>query len=168
MIRTHTVALAALLSACAVDRYYTAVSSDDLKDLTQEPVAAEAINVSGIDIWTTGVPVRHYKVLGVIHDIRRNAGYTREKYYADIARITTKVHGDGAIIVLADSKTTIRSEECISGMLTESECADLKSGGSFRAEDPVHEASIYSENRESNQAPLEYRESHILVIKYLR
>ena len=52
-------------------------------------------------------------------------------------------------------------------MLTASECADKSSGASYRPEAPGSELTIYSENRDATQAPLEYRESHVLVVKYL-
>lgn len=160
--------LVGLLSACATDRYSTAVSPQDLKAIAQEPVEAAPIQVAGIDIWDSGVPARKFKVLGIIQDVRRNVGYDQRDFYNDIATITRKHQGDGAVIVLQDSKTTTGAEDCLSGTLTASECADESSGASYSPESPSGELTIYSENRESNQAPLEYRESHALVVKYLR
>lgn len=159
------VALSAL-AACNADRYRTTVKSQELADLAKEPKAAHAMQVSGIDIWTTGAPSRKYRVLGVIHDIRRNYAWRMKTYYQDIAKVAIKAGGDAAVILLADSKITTRSENCVSGMLPRSEC-DEASGASYSPEAPNKELTVYSENRESNEAPLEYRDSHILVIQYL-
>jgi len=41
------------------------------------------------------------------------------------------------------------------------------SGASQRLGSPSEEVTVYSENRESTSVPLEYKDSHILVIKYL-
>jgi hypothetical protein len=167
MKRALIAGIAGLLSACATDRYSTAVNPQDLKAIAQEPVEARPIQVAGIDIWDSGVPSKKFKVLGIIRDVRRNVGYDQRDFYNDISTITRKHRGDGAIIVLQDSKTTIDTEDCVSETLTPSECADESSGGSYSPEAPSGELTIYNENRQSNQAPLEYRESHALVVEYL-
>lgn len=168
MKRALIAGIAGLLSACATDRYSTSVNPQDLKAIAQEPVESLPVQVAGIDIWDSGVPGRRFKVLGIIRDVRRNVGYDQRDFYDDIATITRKHLGDGAIIVLQDSKTTIETEDCVSGALTPSECADESSGASYSPEAPGGELTIYNENRRSNQSPLEYKESHALVIKYLR
>lgn len=154
------------LASCNADRYRTTVKPQELADLAKEPKATQAMKVSGIDIWTTGAPGRAYRILGVIHDIRRNYAWRMKTYYQDIADVARRAGGDAAVILLADSKITTRSENCVSDMLPKSEC-DEASGASYSPEAPNKELTVYSENRESNEAPLEYRDSHILVIKYI-
>jgi hypothetical protein len=167
MKRTLIAAIASILSACALDRYSTDVSAKDLGAVAQESVESFPVQVAGIDIWDSGVPRRKFKVLGVIHDVRRNVGYDQRDYYGDIAAITRARHGDGAIIILQDSKTMVATEDCISGAITTSECADKSSGASYSPRAPGGELTIYSENRDASEAPIEYRESHVLVVDYL-
>lgn len=157
--------MSAFVSSCAWDRYQTNVDPKELAALAREPVVTHAEKVSGVDLWASGLPNRKYKILGIIRDKRR--AWRFKTFYQDIAEITKKEGGDAAIIVLADSRTFVKTEHCISGMLPQSACDDKSSGASFNPEAPGSEMTIYSENRESNQAPLEFRESHILVIKYL-
>jgi len=158
--------MALTLASCGADQYGTTVKPGELDDLAKEPKAAQAQLVAGIDIWATGAPNRKYRILGVIHDRRRNYAWRMKTYYQDIANVARKAGGDGAVILLADSKIITRTDHCVSGMLPKSEC-DNASGASYSPEAPDQEATIYSENRESNETPLEYRDSHILVIKYL-
>ena len=156
----------AVVSACSADRYYANVSSKDVKELSQEKIAEGATRISGIDIWTAGLPNRKYKILGMIKDTRRNAGFDQVDYYQDIAKITRKVGGDAAVIVIAESKAVTKVVgDCDSGSSTL--CQDSgKSGAGFNPQATNMDSTVYSENRESNDVPLEYRESHILVVDY--
>jgi len=115
--------------------------------------------VAGIDLWIKGVPDKKYIILGVIQDKRRNMNYNPNVYNLDISKLVRKAGGDAAIILIAESKIVDEiAQGCGSspGSLPNEHCEG--GGGS----------SIYSQNRESTDAPLEYRESHIMVIKYVK
>ena len=150
-----------MLTACTQgafhpdDAFSSSMTPLDLKDLDDEQVARYSTTVAGVDIWTVGLPDKKYRILGMIQDIRRNAGFDVERYYQDIAKITQRAGGNAAVIVLAESKLVMKDEyDCESGATTE--C-----GSNGR------EAMFYNDNREPTDVPLEYRESRIMVAKYV-
>ncbi len=112
------------------------------------------------------MPNRKYRVLGVIHDVRRNLAWRLRTYNQDIARAISRAGGDGGIILMAESKVVDhQTTHCSSFAPNDQECGD-SSGALRRPGNPSEEVTVYSENRESTSVPLEYKDSHILVIKY--
>lgn len=163
------------LSACAKDTFKKNVPEQELAKVSEEKATSQAQTVDGIEIWSTGVPARKYRVLGIIHDVRRNEAWQINSYMNDIARATKKAGGDAAIIIIADSKSVYKmgvgcdaSIEATSdaSATPRAECEHAE-GASFSSQAPGEESTIYSQNRESTSVPLEYKDSHILVIKYL-
>ncbi|CAI8765069.1 hypothetical protein KW114_12580 [Methylococcus capsulatus] len=155
------------LSACAMDTFTTGVPVDELEKVSGEKPAHHARNVDGVDIWTTGAPDRKYKILGMIHDVRRNVPWRTRTYLSDLAQATKKAGGDAAIIIIADSKLVYKmGMGCDASVETTEKCIHAQ-GASLSGAAPGEEATIYSENIESTSVPLEYKDSRVLVIKYL-
>jgi len=157
-----------MLSGCARDAYDRSISEQEYKALASETVSSKSNPVAGIDIWDKGMPNRKYIVLGVIHDKRRNAGFNEKDYNLAIAKLAKKAGGDAAIILLAESKIVDKiAQGCDStpGSTDDQYCAG---GASIDPNSPSGSSTIYSENRESTDGPLEYRVSHVLVIKYVK
>jgi len=155
------------LMACNPDTYRDFVKPQELSDLSKEPKTSRFRQIGGIDLWSEGMPNRKYKILGVIHDVRRNLGWRLSSYDQDIAASIRRAGGDGGIILLAESKIADRkATNCASFAPNDQEC-DSSSGASQRLEHPAEEVTVYSENRESTSVPLEYKDSRILVIRYL-
>ncbi|MEW6038764.1 MAG: hypothetical protein AB1648_11015 [Pseudomonadota bacterium] len=155
------------LSACAKDTFMTTVPPEELKKVGEEKPQHYATSVDGIDIWTTGIPDRKYKVLGMIHDVRRNNPLATQSYLGDIARITKNAGGDAAVIILAHSKVTYKMGMGCGVSVEATEKCEHAEGASLSSAAPGEEATIYSQNIESTSVPLEYKDSRILVIKYL-
>lgn len=155
------------LSACVRDSYTTAVPVEELEKIRKEKTANHAEKVDGIDIWTVGVPGRKYKILGMIHDVRRNVPWRTRSYLGDIAHLTKKAGGDAAIVIIADSKLVYKMGMGCDASVEATENCKNAQGASLSEAAPGEEATIYSENIESTSVPLEYKDSRVLVIKYL-
>jgi hypothetical protein len=160
-----------MVSGCAKDSYDRSITGKEYKDLAGEAVTSKPVTVAGIDIWDKGVPDRKYIVLGVINDKRKNAGFNQNSYNQTIAKIAKKAGGDAAIILLAESKI----KDQIAQGCGSSPGNSSGSGGEYcqggASNDPYSYGgfdTVYSENRESTDGPLEYRVSHVLVIKYVK
>jgi hypothetical protein len=155
------------LSACALDTFTTTVPPEELEKVSEESPANHAENVDGIDIWTTGIPGRKYKILGMIHDVRRNIPWRTQTYLSDVAQTTKKAGGDAAIVIIADSKPVYKMGMGCDASVEATEKCKHAQGASLSSAAPGEEATIYSENIESTSVPLEYKDSRVLVIKYL-
>lgn len=155
------------LVGCNPDTFRDYVKPEELSDLRKEPKTTRFRQVGGVDLWSEGMPERKYRILGVIHDVRRNLGWRLSTYDQDIASAIRRAGGDGGIILMAESKVVERmATNCASFAPNDQECGDA-SGASQRLGSPSEEVTVYSENRESTSVPLDYKDSHILVIKYL-
>ncbi|QXP82666.1 hypothetical protein [Methylococcus sp. Mc7] len=156
------------LSACAPrDTFRTAIPPEELEKVGEEKPAHHAQNVDGVDIWTTGAPDRKYKVLGMIHDVRRNIPWRTQSYLGDIAHLTKKAGGDAAIVIIADSRLIYKMGMGCDASVEATEKCEHAEGASLSGAAPGEEATVYSENIESTSVPLEYKDSRILVIRYL-
>lgn len=163
------------LSACADYAFTKSVPKEELERVGEEKTAVQAQIIEGIEVWTTGAPARKYKVLGIIHDVRRNNAWMTQHYLSDIAKATKKAGGDAAIIIIADSKSAYKMgvgcdasvEATADAPATPSAECEHAEGASYSSQAPGEESTIYSENREATSVPLEYKDSHILVVKYL-
>lgn len=155
------------LTGCNPDSYRNYIKPEELQLLKNEPTAVMPKQIAGIDLWVTGMPARKYRILGVIHDVRRNLAWRLSSYYQDLAKVIRDAGGDGGIVLIADSKVVDRQvTHCSSFAADDQECGD-SSGALQRSGDLSSEVTIYSQNRESTNVPLEYKDSHILVIKYV-
>lgn len=154
------------LMGCNPDSYRDYVKPEELSDLQKESKTSRFRKVGGVDLWSEGVPDRKYRILGVIHDVRRNLDWRLKSYDTDIAKAVQRAGGDGGIILMAESKVVDKySDNCSSFAPNNQECGP-DSGASSRVPQN-EEVTVYSENRESTSVPLEYKDSHILVIRYL-
>jgi len=142
------------LTACNTTEVFSKkVGQDELNKINSEKVAEAATRVDGIDIWEKGIPARKYKTLGMIHYSRRNKLVDHQRYLSDIASETKKVGGDAAIIILQDSVIVDKKDQPYESGVNEPNPGDVK--------------IMYTLERESKSVPLEYKQSNILVIKYL-
>ncbi|QFY41654.1 hypothetical protein F6R98_02620 [Candidatus Methylospira mobilis] len=157
-----------MVSGCAKDSFDRSMTQKEYKDLSSETVAVKPVTVAGIDIWDKGVPNKKYIVLGVINDKRRNVGYSQDSYNQSIAKLTQKAGGDAAIVLLSESKivdTVAQGCGSSPGNQGGENCAGGASGDPSA---PGGSETVYSQNREATDAVLEYRVSHVLVIKYVK
>lgn len=155
------------LMGCNPDSYRDYVKPEELSDLQKESKTSSFRKVGGVDLWSEGVPDRKYRILGVIHDLRRNMKWRLESYDADIAKAVQRAGGDGGIILKAENKVVDKySDNCSSFAPNNQQCGP-DTGAASRGPNQVEEVTVYSENRESTSVPLEYKDSHILVIRYL-
>jgi hypothetical protein len=168
MIKLFLTASLVLLSACTTDRFRSNVKPQEMQELSQQAVSSEHLNVAGIDIWSKGVPDKKYIILGVIHDKRRNATFKLDTYNQDIAKLVKKSNGDAAVILIAESKKVDYIAQGGGSSLGNAQQDGEGGGASLDPYAPGMSNTIYSENRESTDAPLEYRESHVLVVKYVK
>ena len=149
------------ITGCAFfgdDKWDRALTETDYQALKNEPVAQSALEVRGIDLWTTGLPNRKYSVLGAITDKRRNVGFSQKAYLQDIAGYIKKAGGDGGIVLDAESKVIDRiAQGC--GASPGNKSNEHCGNGNFNA--------FYSPNIEGTDGPLEYRTSHVVIIKYV-
>ena len=156
-----------MVSGCAKDSFDRSMTQKEYKDLASETIVAKPNTVAGIDIWANGIPNKKYIVLGVINDKRKNAGFNQGSYNQTIAKLTKKAGGDAAIILLAESKIVDKvAQGC--GSSPGNWGGEYCEGGA--SSDPNSNGgseTVYSQNREATDAVLEYRVSHILVIKYV-
>ena len=160
--------LPVFLIGCNSDSYRTIVQPEEALLLKAEPISNQSKQVAGIDLWITGVPNRKYKILGVIHDVRRNLSWRLSSYEQDLAKVIVRAGGDGGIVLLGDTKVVEhRGTHCSSFASNDQECGDF-SGALQTSESTSEEVTIYSQNRESTNVPLEYKDSHIIVIKYTK
>jgi len=158
--------LETFLTGCNPDSYRTYVKAEELKMLENEPKASKPRQVAGVDLWAAGMPNRKYRILGVIHDVRRNIAWRLQSYDQDLAKSIKRAGGDGGIILMADSKVVDHlATNCSSFAPNNQECGDF-SGALQRSDSSLEEVTVYSQNRESTNVPLEYKDSHVLVIKY--
>jgi hypothetical protein len=157
-----------MVSGCARDQFDRSITKQAYKDLSEETIELKPVTVAGIDIWDKGIPDRKYIVLGAINDKRRSAGFNQNSYNQTIAKIAKKAGGDAAIILLAESKIKEQiAQGC--GSSPGNSSGEYCQGGA--SNDPYAFGgfnTVYSENRESTDAPLEYRISQVLVVKYAK
>ena len=84
-------AVALLLGGCAQTHYYPYVGTN-----TQigKGGGGERI-IKGIEVWSDGLPTRHYTIIGVIHDHR--SGIFRSSLLMDVVKKARKMGGQGVI-----------------------------------------------------------------------
>lgn len=149
-----------LVAGCALpgnDKWDRALTESDYEALKNEPVADHATRVLGIDLWSTGLPNKQYSVLGAVTDKRRNAGFSASAYQQDIVNYIKKAGGDGGIILNSESKVIDKMAQGCGA--SPGNASNLRCNSSFNA--------FYSPNIEGTDGPLEYRISHIVIIRYV-
>jgi hypothetical protein len=155
-----------LLAGCASDQFRAEVSSDEMRDVAALPVLKMPFRKEGIDFWLKGVPSRKYTIIGVIDDRRRENPFMQKFFYRDIAELVREKGGDAAIdLVSEDSVETMIANDCHESPGSGNFCDD-DSGASWSRFAPGNEETIYSLNRDATSAPLKYRDTHLLVIRY--
>lgn len=157
-----------MVSGCAKDSYDRSITQKEYKDLSSEAVAVKPTTVAGIDIWDKGVPNKKYIVLGVINDKRKNAGYSQDSYNQTIAKLAKKAGGDAAIVLLSESKVVDQVAQGCGSSPGNRSGEDCAGGASSDPYAPGGSETVYSQNREGTDAVLEYRVSHVVVIKYVK
>ena len=155
-----------LLAGCASDQFRSEVRSDEMRDLAALPILKIPFRKSAIDFWLKGVPARKYTIIGVIDDRRRENPFMQKSFYADIAGLVKEKGGDAAIDLLAeDSVETMIANDCRESPGSQNFCGD-DSGASLSRFAPGNEQTIYSLNRDATSAPIRYKDTHLLVIRY--
>jgi hypothetical protein len=170
MIRVFLSALFVIIaSGCAMDSYDRFITEKEYEDLASESISPKPDTViAGIDIWGKGIPDKKYIILGVINDKRRNAGFNKNAYDLTISKIAKKAGGDAAIILIAESKIVDVIAQGGGSSPGNDDDQYCYGGASLDPYAPFCSTTIYSQNRESTDAPLEYRVSHVLVVKYVK
>lgn len=155
-----------LLTSCATDHFRSEVRSDEMRDLAGLPVIKTPFRKAGVDFWMKGVPGRKYTIIGVIDDKRRANPIVQKSFYSDMASLVKEKGGDAAIDLLAeDSVETMIANDCRESPGSENFCGD-DSGASYSRFAPGHEETVYSLNRDAASVPLNYKDTHLLVIRY--
>ena len=154
-----------VISGCAVDRYQNALSPQEQADLKQKKTGNPTRMIGEIAIYEHGIPKGSYEVLGVLHDKRRVAGYSESGFFDEIARITREHGGNTAVILGREGRTEADLRVDCNSALSTSNICNGGQGASKSAGAPDGEASIYSQNRNSVNEPLEYRDSSVVVIR---
>jgi hypothetical protein len=169
MIRIFLSVLSIMMfSGCANDVYDRSITEKEYKALTSETSASKPNTVAGIDIYDQGVPDKKYIVLGIVTDKRRNFDFNKNSYNRDIAKIAKKAGGDAAIILLAESKIVDQIAQGCDSSPGGQDDQNCNGGASIDPHSPTGFSTVYSENREPTDGLLEYRVSHVLVIKYVK
>ncbi|MDD4933262.1 MAG: hypothetical protein PHO89_07345 [Methylacidiphilaceae bacterium] len=81
----------ALLGGCAQTHYYPYVGANSQ---VGKGGGGKRI-VDGIEVWSDGLPTRHYQIIGVIHDHRN--GIFRTSLVQDVAKKARRMGGQGII-----------------------------------------------------------------------
>jgi hypothetical protein len=160
--------IGSFLSGCAVDRYQDALNSQEQADLGRKKAGAPTQLLAGVAIYAHGVPSGPYDVLGVLHDKRRVAGYSETSFLEEITRVTREHGGNTAVILGRESRTEADLRVDCAAALSTSNICNGGQGASSSTGAPDGEASIYSQNRNSVNEPLEYRDSAVVVIRTTR
>lgn len=154
-----------LLSGCAVDRYQNSLNPQEQADLSRKKGGAPTQLLAGVAVYEHGVPSGPYEVLGVLHDKRRVAGYSESSFLEEITRVTREHGGNTAVILGRESRTEADLRVDCGAALSTSNICNGGQGASSSSGAPDGEASIYSQNRNSVNEPLEYRNSAVVVIR---
>jgi hypothetical protein len=160
--------IGSFLSGCAVDRYQNALNPQEQADLSRKKSGEPTQLLGGVAIYAHGVPSGPYEVLGVLHDKRRVAGYSETNFIEEIARVTREHGGNTAVILGRESRTEADLRVDCAAALSTSNICNGGQGASSSTGAPDGEASIYSQNRNSVNEPLEYRDSAVVVIRTTR
>jgi hypothetical protein len=150
-----------LLDGCSMprDRLDRSIDQKDYQALANEKVAQKPVSVMGVDIWKSGVPNHKYTVLGMVTDKRKNADFNQSEYELDISRFIRKAGGDAGIVLLSNSKVEDKVAQGCGASIGNSSSPDGCPGGDF--------STFYSANIEGTNGPIEYKISHIVIIKYV-
>lgn len=89
------VSLVCGLSGCAhVNQQYAAYEG---RNAEQQGEGGTRFSSDGIDFWTTGMPPRRYKILGVLTDTRRNQKFAAASFASDVATKVREIGGNAVI-----------------------------------------------------------------------
>jgi hypothetical protein len=152
--------LVMMATGCAFnanDKWDRSLTETDYQALKNEPVADHATRVQGVDLWSTGLPNKKYSVLGAVTDKRRTVGFSSSAYQQDIVSYIKKAGGDGGIILNSESKVIDKMAQGCG--------ASPGNSSTFRCNNNFN--AFYSPNIEGTDGPLEYRISHIVIIRYV-
>ncbi len=102
---TWMVGATLMIAGCATTEYQALEST---RPVTLQGGAGVRIVRQGVDIWTTGVPNRPYRVMGVVTDSRVAGITTMASYWSDVVKKVREARGDAAIQISpsADNVTT--------------------------------------------------------------
>ena len=157
--------MGSVISGCAVDRFYSTLSPEEQADLKQKKTGNPTRMIGEVAIYEHGIPKGPYQVLGVLHDKRRVAGYSESSFLDEIVRVTQEHGGNTAVILGRESGTKAEHRVDCNASLSISNICNGGQGASQSAGAPDGEASIYSQNRNSVNQPLAFRDSVVVVLQ---
>ena len=76
----------------------------DGKDVMRDGTGGTKIVTDGVEVWTTGTPPHHYRILGVLTDKRGTGLLSGSATGGSVARHIRSLGGDGAIILDRDEQ----------------------------------------------------------------
>ena len=157
--------MGSVLSGCTVDRFYSTLNPEEQADLNHKKTGNPTQMIEGIAIYEHGIPKGSYEVLGVLHDKRRVAGYSESSFLDEIVRTTREHGGNTAVILGREGRTEANLRvDCKAALSTSNTCNGAQ-GASQSAGAPDGEASIYSQDRNSVNQPLAFRDASVVVLR---
>ena len=148
-----------------MDRFYSTLNPEEQADLNHKKTGNPTQMIEGIAIYEHGIPKGSYEVLGVVHDKRRVAGYSESSFLDEIVRTTREHGGNTAVILGREGRTEANLRvDCKAALSTSNTCNGAQ-GASQSAGAPDGEASIYSQDRNSVNQPLAFRDASVVVLR---